>query len=109
MSGLINLRGETVTAIDLRKRLELPDCQSKENQKNIIISAEGGTVSLQVDEIGDVITPDPSSYEAPPETLKGIARKLVTGVYKLENNIMLILDIEKTVDIDASATSFKNA
>ncbi|MEM9158309.1 MAG: chemotaxis protein CheW [Verrucomicrobiota bacterium] len=106
VSGLINLRGETVTAIDLRKRLELPEQDRNEPQKNVIISADGGTISLQVDEIGDVIEPSEELLEGPPETLKGIARDLVTGVYKLENQLMLVLDTEKTVEIDASTIAY---
>ena len=102
VSGLINLRGETVTAIDLRRRLKLPDEDIKEPQKNVIISAESGAVSLLVDEIGDVIEPDDELLETPPETLNGIACDLITGVYKLENQLMLVLDNEKVVDFDAA-------
>ena len=102
VSGLINLRGETVTAINLRRRLELPNRDSTEPQKNIIISAETGAVSLLVDEIGDVIEPDDELLEAPPETLNGIACDLITGIYKLENQLMLVLDNEKVVDFDAA-------
>ncbi|MCH6256927.1 chemotaxis protein CheW [Puniceicoccaceae bacterium K14] len=102
VSGLINLRGETVTAIDLRQRLELPSVELPEPPKNVIISAEGGTVSLLVDEIGDVIEPSEELLEAPPENLSGIAKDLITGVYKLNNNLMLVLDTERTVEFDAA-------
>ena len=102
VSGLINLRGETVTAIDLRRRLELPIEQTTEPQKNVIISSESGAVSLLVDEIGDVIEPGDELLEDPPETLNGIASDLITGVYKLENHLMLVLDNEKVVDFDAA-------
>ena len=102
VSGLINLRGETVTAIDLRRRLGLPEDNRKERRKNVIISSDSGAVSLLVDEIGDVIEPGDELLEAPPETLNGIACDLITGIYKLENQLMLVLDNEKIVNFDAA-------
>ena len=95
--GLINLRGQIVTAIDLRHRLELPPRPDGQLPMNVVIRSEDGAVSLFVDEIGDVVEIDDDTYEHPPETLKGVARELVQGVYKLKDRLLLILDTEKTV------------
>ena len=81
VSGLINLRGQIVTAIDLRRRLALADRDLAELPMNVVIRTDDGAVSLLVDQIGDVLEVDADSYERPPETLSGIARQLVLGVY----------------------------
>ena len=99
VSGLINLRGQIVTAIDLRRRLALADRDSSELPMNVVIRTDDGAVSLLVDQIGDVLEVDADSYERPPETLNGVARQLVLGVYKLKDQLLLILDTDQTVDL----------
>ncbi|MDR3377395.1 MAG: chemotaxis protein CheW [Verrucomicrobiae bacterium] len=99
IQGLINLRGQIVTAIDLRRRLELPPLEDEQLPMNVIVRSEDGAVSLLVDEIGDVMEIQDDIYEHPPETLKGVARELVQGVYKLKERLLLILDTEKTVSL----------
>ncbi|MGD0815339.1 MAG: chemotaxis protein CheW [Verrucomicrobiota bacterium] len=99
IEGLINLRGQIVTAIDLRRRLELALRQPGQLPMNVVVRSEDGAVSLLVDEIGDVVEIQDDIYERPPETLKGVARELVQGVYKLKERLLLILDTEKTVNL----------
>ena len=99
IQGLINLRGQIVTAIDLRRRLELPPRDAEQLPMNVVVRSEDGAVSLLVDEIGDVVEIQDDIYEHPPETLKGVARELVQGVYKLKERLLLILDTEKTVTL----------
>ena len=100
VSGLINLRGQIVTAIDLRRRLNLPDRPVGELPMNVVVHRDDGAVSILVDEIGDVVEVDESSFEPPPETLVGTARTLIMGVYKLEDRLLLILDTDKAVSAD---------
>jgi len=97
--GLINLRGQIVTAIDLRRRLGLKDRGSEVLPMNVVVRTGDGAVSLLVDEIGDVLGMSDECYEAPPETLTGTARQMVTGVYKLKDKLMLVLDTERAVDL----------
>jgi purine-binding chemotaxis protein CheW len=104
IEGLINLRGQIVTAIDLRRRLELPLRQPGQLPMNVVVRAEDGAVSLLVDEIGDVVEIQDDIYERPPETLQGVARELVQGVYKLKHRLLLILDTEKTVNLTGAAS-----
>jgi purine-binding chemotaxis protein CheW len=96
--GLINLRGQIVTAIDLRRRLDLPDRPAGQLPVNVVIHTDDGAVSLLVDEIGDVLQVPQSSFERPPVTLQGTARDLIRGAYKLEDKLLLILDTERTVN-----------
>jgi len=99
VEGLINLRGQIVTAIDLRRRLELDDRQDDQEPMNVVVRTDEGAVSFLVDEIGDVLELTPKNLEPPPPTLHGVARDLVTGVYKLDGQLLLILDTEKVMTI----------
>jgi purine-binding chemotaxis protein CheW len=97
--GLINLRGQIVTAIDLRRRLELRERPADQLPINVVVHTNDGAVSLLVDEIGDVLEVPEKLFERPPETLKGTARELIRGAYKLSDRLLLILDTEKTVTL----------
>lgn len=101
--GLINLRGQIVTAFDLRRRLELPPLPEGQLPMNVVVRDEDSLVSLLVDEIGDVVDVDESTFEAPPENVKGVARELTTGVYKLEGRLLLVLDLAKVMLIPGKA------
>jgi purine-binding chemotaxis protein CheW len=66
---------------------------------NMVVRTDDGAVSLLVDEIGDVLDVDASTYERPPENLDPAAQELIRGVYKLKDRLLLILDVEQTVDL----------
>jgi purine-binding chemotaxis protein CheW len=97
--GLINLRGQIVTALDLRRRLELKDRPADQLPVNVVVHTDDGAVSLLVDEIGDVLEVPQQTFERPPETLRGTARELIRGAYKLQDRLLLILDTERTVNV----------
>jgi purine-binding chemotaxis protein CheW len=101
VTGLINLRGQIVTALDLRGRLELAERSVDRLPMNVVVRAGDEAVSLLVDEIGDVLEVEDESFESPPETLKGVARELIRGAYKLKDRLLLVLDTEKAVSIPA--------
>jgi purine-binding chemotaxis protein CheW len=100
--GLINLRGQIVTALDLRRRLELSERPADQLPMNIVVQTDDGAVSLLVDEIGDVLEVPEKSFEPPPQTLKGVARELIRGAYKLEGRLLLILDSERAVNLSGN-------
>ncbi len=104
VSGLINLRGQIVTAIDLRRRLGLAERSADRLPMNVVIRTDDGAVSFLVDEIGDVLDVDDSAFERPPETMTGPARDLIRGVYKLSDRLLLILDIERAVSLSGVPT-----
>ena len=97
--GLINLRGQTVTALDLRRRLELDDRPADQFPVNVVVQTDDGAVSLLVDEIGDVLDVKETLFEPPPDTLTGTARELIRGAYKLNGRLMLLLDIDKALQV----------
>jgi purine-binding chemotaxis protein CheW len=99
IEGLINLRGQIVTAIDLRRKLKLPPRAAEQVPMNVVVRTQDGPVSLLVDEIGDVLDVETATYERPPDNLDAAARELITGVYKLKGRLLLVLDAERTVDL----------
>jgi purine-binding chemotaxis protein CheW len=103
VTGLINLRGQIVTALELRRRLDLPERDEGVRPMNIVIRTDDGALSLLVDQIGDVLLVDPETFEEPPETLEANVRDLVTGVCKLEDRLLLLLDVDKAVEVGAPA------
>jgi purine-binding chemotaxis protein CheW len=101
--GLINLRGQIVTAIELRERLGLPARDADREAMNVVVRTDEGAVSLLVDEIGDVIEVNDEQHEELPETLLPAARTLVRGVYKLPRQLMLVLDLDAVLGVEARA------
>jgi purine-binding chemotaxis protein CheW len=97
--GLINLRGQIVTAIDLRERLALPPRPESQQPVNVVVQTDDGAVSLLVDEIGDVLEVTEQQFERPPETLQGAARELIQGAYKLAERLLVILDPDVVVSL----------
>lgn len=95
--GLLNLRGQIVTAIDLRRKLALPDREGGEPPMNVIIRTDDGPVSLDVDDIGDVVELHTNDRERPPETIRDERRDLVQHVYQLADRLMLVLDTDRAI------------
>jgi purine-binding chemotaxis protein CheW len=99
IEGLINLRGQIITAIDMRRRFEMPARPKDQLPMNVVVRTDDGAVSLLVDEIGDVVEIHDDSYEQLPDTLTGVAREMIRGVYKMKKRLLLILDTERAVNL----------
>lgn len=95
VSGLINLRGQIVTALDLRVQLGLP--RSEKEPMNIVVRTTNGPVALLVDEIGDVVETRPENFEPAPSNLPSPAKEVTEGVFKLEKDLLLVLSVARTV------------
>lgn len=98
--GLLNLRGQIVTGIDLRRRLELAERPADCLPMNVVLRGEDRPVSFLVDEIGEVIEVSADASKPPPDTLRGRARELIQEVYRLPDELLLILDTAKTLDLN---------
>src|SRR4051794_21646867 len=99
IGGLMNLRGQVVTSVDLRRRLALAPRGEGAEPMNVVVRVDGEVVSLLVDAIGDVVTVGEDVFEAPPSTLSARERDLITGAYKLQDRLLLALDIDRAVDV----------
>lgn len=93
--GLINLRGNIVPAVDLRLRLGLGTPSETKKAMNVIIACHDGLRSFLVDRIGDVLRLPVSTLESAPLKETGIGRQFTSGVHQLENNLLVILDIDR--------------
>lgn len=102
IEGLINLRGQIVTAIDMRRRFSLPPRDDEQRPMNVVLSPSHGSVSLLVDDIGDVLDLDDQAMESPPATLDPAYQDLIRGVYKLDGRLLLMLDPTKAIDLAAT-------
>lgn len=99
--GLINLRGQIATALDLHLCLDLP-VDERGPGVHVVVRYRGEPISLRVDEIGDVMTLDDGLFEPPPETVSGVTRELITGAYKLRHELLLTLDLDRTIALTRS-------
>ncbi|MBZ5736159.1 chemotaxis protein CheW [Nocardioides sp. TRM66260-LWL] len=103
--GLINLRGQIVTALDLRCRLGLPPRADGVLPMNVIVRSRGEVVSLLVDDIGEVIDTDARDLQPTPANLPTTVQDAVLGVMPLAGAILLVLDADRAVDVSTLADS----
>lgn len=95
--GVLNLRGKIVTIIDLGKKLGLSATQLSDATRNIIVDSQDEYIGLLVDRIGDVVLADWDKVEPPPSNISGVQGKFFEGVYKTENSLVGILDVEEVL------------
>jgi purine-binding chemotaxis protein CheW len=107
VGGLINLRGQIVTALEMRKRLKLSDRPADQLPLNIVVQTDEGPLSLLVDDVGEVMAVDEAAFERPPEMVRGVGRELIRGAYKLEGRLLLVLDLDKTVVVSGNRAALK--
>lgn len=99
VAGLMNLRGEVITVIDLRRRFGFADRPVGGVPVNVIIDTARGTSSLLVDEVGDIVAVPPALIAEPPVTLRGPARELIRGACQLDGRLLLCLDVAAALDV----------
>lgn len=102
VAGLMNLRGQIVTAIDLAKKLGLPEVADQKPKMNVVVRSADGPVSLLVDEIGDVVEVEQEFFEQSPETVQESHREFIEGAMKLKDKLLLLLDTKRVLSIEAA-------
>jgi purine-binding chemotaxis protein CheW len=98
VEGLINLRGQIVTVLDLRECLGLGRGPRGDRPMDVVVRTAGGSFGLVVDEVCDIREVDLAKLERPPETLAEPIRRRITGLYPLGDRSLLVLDIARLVD-----------
>jgi purine-binding chemotaxis protein CheW len=91
--GLINLRGQILTAIDLRERLGMQPAPADVAGMNLVVRLPDETVSFVVDDVGEVLDLDPNQFEEKPPTLSKALSEVTAGVYKLKDRLLLLLNV----------------
>lgn len=99
VEGVINLRGKVHTVVNLRKRFNISNKEFDDNTRFVIINSGSSLVALIVDEVKEIVSVDEENIEATPQTLSGLQKKYVTGVAKIDNRVILLLDLDTTISL----------
>lgn len=105
VAGLLNLRGRIVTAIDLRRRLDLPPRGAGDPKIAVGIEDRGELYGLIADEVGDVLWLEPSTSIANPGNLNERWAEICAGVYRLDDQLLVVLDVDKVLDFHRIGTA----
>lgn len=97
VEGVINLRGRIVPVIDLRKRFDLPHRERDKDTRIIVVDLTDKVVGFMVDAVKEVIRVDRGTIEPPPELAVGIDAHYITGVAKLEDRLLILLDLDEVL------------
>ena len=100
--GILNLRGQIVTVIDLGKKLDLCSTMLNDESRNIIVKSENEYTGLLVDRIGDVAIANWDKVEPPPANIGGVQGKYFEGVFKTENSLIGILNVDGVLKEEGS-------
>ena len=103
VAGSLNLRGRIITAIDMRLRLRLPPRGPEEGFMCVIVEHGGELYALLVDDVGDVLWLPTALREPPPVTLSAEWRSLCTGLHLLEGELLMVIDVARTLDLGTAA------
>jgi len=99
IAGNLNLRGRIVTAIDVRRRLNVPPMATGFRAMSVIIEQDGELYALQVDQVCEVLTPETGRFEPNPPTLPPAWSRYCAGLYRLETTLMLVLDLPRLLGL----------
>jgi len=94
IEGVINLRGRVIPVLDLRIKLGMPRKEHDKNTRIIVVELKGKTIGFIVDEVSEVLRIPKSITEAPPEMVGGVNSDFITSIGKLEDRLLILLDLE---------------
>jgi len=95
VAGALNLRGRIVTAINVRRRLGLPDLAQSGPTMSVVVEHENELFSLIIDRVGDVLSLPSAEFEGTPATMDPVWREIATGIFRLENQLLVIIDVPR--------------
>ncbi|WP_432408844.1 chemotaxis protein CheW [Wukongibacter sp. M2B1] len=95
VDGIINLRGEIIPIVNLKKRFEIEDDKIDSDTRIIVINLNGRNVGFVVDEASQVLRINNDDIDPAPEIIAGIDKQYINGVGKVEDKIIILLDLEK--------------
>lgn len=99
VAGSLNLRGRIVTAIDIRKRLGMAAVEGKKPRMSVVVEFGGELYSLLVDSVGEVLSVDSATFECNPATLDSRWRDVSTGIHRLKDTLLIILDVSRLLNL----------
>lgn len=98
VEGVINLRGKVIPVIDLRKRLGMPSITASSESRIVVVELESRIIGFLVDCVNEVLRISSSITEPPPAIIAGIDADYITAIGKLEDRILILLDLERILD-----------
>ena len=110
VEGVINLRGNIIPIVDLKKRFNLDENEEEKNTGIIIVKIDDVDMGIIIDAISKVVSIATSNIQPPPPMLSGIGQKYIKGVAKLEDKLLVVLDLEKLIvgDDDDTEENIEN-
>ncbi len=100
--GVINLRGEVTTVIDLRTVLGLPQAEASRECRNLIVNSQGESIGFLVDRISDILALRSDQITPAPSNLNGIQSRFFSGVHVLETGIVVLLNVEEALAVQGT-------
>lgn len=104
VAGFLNLRGQIVTAVDLRTRLDIDGESVLETAMNVVVRHDDELFSLLVDEVGDVLAIEGERVELVPPTLDACWRAVSSGIVRRDRDLLVVLDVSALLRVDAATT-----
>ncbi len=99
VEGVINLRGKVIPIVDLRKRFNLEIKEYDKNTRIVVVDIVGNIIGMVVDSVSEVLRLQANTIEPPPEIVTGINSEYIKGVAKLEDRLLIFLDLSKAIDV----------
>jgi len=99
VDGVINLRGKVIPIVDLRKRFNLEAKEYDKNTRIVVVDIVGNIMGMVVDSVSEVLRLPSNTIEPPPEIVTGINSEYINGVAKLDNRLLIFLDLSKVIDV----------
>ncbi|MEJ2614609.1 MAG: chemotaxis protein CheW [Ignavibacteriaceae bacterium] len=100
VEGVINLRGRVIPVIDLRLKLKIEKKEYDKNTRIIVVEVENKTIGFIVDSVNEVLRIPANLTEAPPDMVAGIESEYIKSVGKLEDRLLILIDIQKIIQIN---------
>ena len=104
VEGVINLRGKVIPIVDLRKRFNLEVKEADKNTRIVVVDIGGNIMGMVVDSVSEVLRLPANTIEPPPEIAAGINSEYIKGVAKLEDRLLIFLDLSKVIDVSELST-----
>jgi len=99
VEGVINLRGKVIPIVDLRKRFNMEEKEYDKNTRIVVVDISGNIMGMVVDSVSEVLRLPANTIEPPPEIVASINSEYIKGVAKLEDRLLIFLDLSKVIDV----------
>lgn len=100
VEGVINLRGKVIPIIDLRKRMNMEIKENDKNTRIVVVDIENFVMGMIVDSVSEVLRIPASTIEPPPDIVTGVNADYIQGVAKLEDRLLIFLDLSKVISVE---------